>query len=95
VASQEGQEDVGDRVYGIEEVEVQLECGSLGGETVVVEQEVLLDLGVEGRGRVCRKGWGSLTLPEHWQQSHVEDSEDIELDEKKTKQNHKLNGFLR
>jgi len=77
VASQEGQEDIGDRVYGIEEVEIQLECGSLGGETVVVEQEVLLDLGVEGRGRVCRKGWGSLTIAEHWQRSHVEDSEDI------------------
>lgn len=52
---QEGEEDVGDAVDGVEEVEVEFEGGGLGGEAVVVEEEVLLDLSVQGGGGVWRR----------------------------------------
>jgi hypothetical protein len=58
VAAEEGEEDVGDAVDGVEEVEVELEGGGLAGGVVVVEQEVLLDLGVQGGGGVWVWGGG-------------------------------------
>ena len=52
VAAEEREEDVGDGVEGVEEVEVEFEGGGLGGR-VIVEEKVFLDLGVEGGRGVC------------------------------------------
>ena len=52
MSAEEGKEDVGDAVDGIEEVEVEFEGGGLGGGVFVVKEEMLLDLGVQGGGSV-------------------------------------------